>query len=818
MIGKINKVIEHYQQDLKTNPTNVDACLNLGALLHNKGELNEAREIYKEFVKYNPDCAEVFCNLGIVLIGLSEYDEALAAFEMALEHNPKLAAAYFNLGNAQRILGKLTEASHAYQRAIHLKPDYVSAHKNLGNVLQSQGRLADAERHLKKALEFDKNDAQTINNLANVLKHHGLHDKAIASYRRALSLNPNNLEVHSNLLYALCANTAYSPDQYLQEAKHYGEKALARTKPYANWLTEPIEKKSQRIRVGLVSGDLKSHPVGYFLESTLKNFDQERFELVAYSARVEEDDLTKSIKPFFHAWNLIAGLSDEAAAHKIYQDKIEILVDLAGHTAFNRLPLFAWRPAPVQVSWLGYFASTGIKSMDFLLADPISIPELHRSDFSEKIWYLPKTRMCFTPPEYEDCLHIKPLPATQKGYTTFGCYQTLSKINDCVLEAWGKILNALPQAHLRLQNKQLGCLDTSAQIMNRLTQFGIQEDSVTLLGPDTRQNYLASYAEIDILLDTFPYPGGTTTCEALWMGVPTLTLAGETLLARQGASMLTAAGLSNWVAENVGEYVNKAIKLSADLPYLVTLRSGLREQVQNSPLFDAKQFARDLELAFLGMYDSKRLEVENKRSAGVAVEKVLLHVGCGPRNKTHTTAGFNTELWREVRLDIDEAVKPDIVGSMTDMAGIADASVDAIFSSHNIEHLYPHEVPIALKEFIRVLKPNGFLVVTCPDLQSVCALVADDKLADPAYTSPAGPIAPLDILYGHRPSLAQGNLYMAHRCGFTKKVLINTLRGSGFMTTAAIGRGHPYFDLWAVSSKSELKHEDICEIAGQHFP
>ncbi|MCH9639018.1 MAG: tetratricopeptide repeat protein [Betaproteobacteria bacterium] len=818
MRSKVDEVIECYQQELKINPGNVDTCLNLGALLHNRGELNEARKIYKEFIKYNPDCAEVFCNLGIALIGLNEHDEALAAFEMALEHNPKLAAAYFNLGNAQRILGKLTEASHAYQRAIHLKPDYKSAYKNLGNVQQAQGQLADAERHLKKALEIDKDDAQTINNLANVFKHQGLHDKAIASYRQALSLNPNDFEVHSNLLYALSSNSACSPDQYLQEAKQYSEKALARVKPYASWLTGSNEKKSRCIRVGLVSGDLKSHPVGYFLESTLKSFDQARFELVAYSARVQEDDLTNRIKPYFHAWNLIAGLSDEDAAHKIHQDKIDILVDLAGHTALNRLPLFAWRPAPIQVSWLGYFASTGLKSIDYLLADPVSIPVSRHSDFSEKIWYLPEIRMCFTPPAHAGNLSVKPLPATQNGYITFGCYQALSKINDCVLKAWGKILNALPQSHLRFQNKQMGCLETRAQFKKRLAQFGIQEDSVTLLGPDTRQNYLASYAEIDILLDTFPYPGGTTTYEALWMGVPTITLAGETLLARQGASILTAAGLSNWVADNLDEYVSKAIKLSSELPCMVTLRSGLREQVRDSPLFDAQQFARNLELAFLGMYDSKKLGFENKRSAGVEVEKIFLHVGCGPRNKTHTTAGFNNETWREIRLDIDEAVNPDIVGSMTELAGIADGSIDAIFSSHNIEHLYPHEVPVALKQFIRVLKPNGFLVVTCPDLQSVCTLIADDKLADPAYTSPAGPIAPLDILYGYRPALARGNLHMAHRCGFTKKVLINTLRGSGFMTTAAVGRSHPFFDLWAVACKSEITHDDICELARQHFP
>lgn len=198
--------------------------------------------------------------------------------------------------------------------------------------------------------------------------------------------------------------------------------------------------------------------------------------------------------------------------------------------------------------------------------------------------------------------------------------------------------------------------------------------------------------------------------------------------------------------------------------------------------------------------------------------KVFLHVGCGPQRKDNTTQGFNTDAWRELRLDINEAVNPDVVGSMTDMSAVPDESVDAIYSSHNIEHLYPHEVPVALAEFFRVLKPDGFVVVTCPDLQSVCALVAQDKLLDEAYMSAAGPIAPLDIIYGYRPSMQQGNLYMAHRCGFTETVLMATLEGSGFGRVAACQRGAPCFDLWAVASKQNLDESSIRQLAFEHFP
>lgn len=197
--------------------------------------------------------------------------------------------------------------------------------------------------------------------------------------------------------------------------------------------------------------------------------------------------------------------------------------------------------------------------------------------------------------------------------------------------------------------------------------------------------------------------------------------------------------------------------------------------------------------------------------------KTFLHVGCGPKQKDRTTRGFNTGNWKELRFDIDEAVQPDLVGTMTDMSSVASGSVDAVFSSHNIEHLYPHDVPVALAEFLRVLKPDGFAVITCPDLQSVCALIAEDKLTEPAYTSPAGPIAPLDILYGHRPAMARGNLYMAHRCGFTQKVLTGTLQAAGFAAVAAKRRGHPYYDLWALGTASALPEPELRELAQAHF-
>ena len=815
-LGNPDEAISNYRQAIKYQPDYADAYISLGALLQEKGDLAQAIETYQKILSCRPDCAAAYCNLGTTLKDQGKLDQAIAAYRLAIEHKPGLAEAHYNLGNTLQMQGKLAEATQAYLQSLAIKPDFTEAHNNLGNVLQAQGELTAAEIHFKKLLTLNPDNADAYNNLGNVFKHQSLLDEAIACYRKALALKPAFLEAHSNLLYALSSHPNCTHPQYLIEAQLYGEKALARAKPYGSWASHSKDGAPRHLRVGLVSGDLKSHPVGYFIEGILSHLNQNLVELVAYSTKAQEDDLTARIKPLFIAWNSIAGLSDAAAAHKMHEDGIDVLVDLAGHTAFNRLPLFAWKPAPVQVSWLGYFASTGLPSMDFLLADSVSIPDSHRSAFTEKVWYLPDTRLCFTPPAGGDSLAVSPLPAGHNGYITLGCFQTLSKIGDGVLELWGRIFSALPEVRLRLQNRQMSCLTTREQMKSRLARFGIAQERVTLSGPVSRAEYLAAYAEVDMVLDTFPYPGGTTTCEALWMGVPTLTLAGETMLARQGASLLMAAGLSNWVASSAEDYVAKAAAFSLDLPSLSALRARLREQVRTSPLFDAERFARNFEAALLGMWESRRSK--SNSGCGVEREKIFLHVSCGPKRKDRTTAGFNNDSWRELRLDINESVNPDIVGTMTDMSGVADESVDAIFSSHNIEHLYPHEVPIALKEFIRVLKPDGILVVTCPDLQSVCALVAEDKLTEPAYTSLAGPIAPIDILYGHRPSMERGNLYMAHRCGFTNKVLIGTLRSCGFASVAAASRGHPFLDLWAVASKSELSHEDLRKLAGEHFP
>ena len=522
----------------------------------------------------------------------------MASYRRALALNPNVAETHNNLGFALQALGQLQDALACYQQALTLEPVYAVAHNNLGNVLQDLGRLSEAIASFQNALALKPAYAAAHYNLGNALQRLGQIDTALASYRRALVLKPSFTDAYSSLLFALNSSANQLAASGLEEAQEYG-RVIARQvdQRFSTWrcIAAP-----ERLRVGLVTGDLRNHAVAFFLEGLLEQIDSSQVELIAYPTSPKVDEVTKRLKPYFAAWEPIHGKSDAAAARMIHADRVNILFDLSGHTAHNRLPVFAWKPAPVQVSWLGYFATTGVAEMDYLLADKVGVADPERRYFTESVWYLPDTRLCFTPPKFD--LQIAPAPALTNGYITFGCFQNLAKLSNAVLAAWSKILLALPSARLRLANKQLGDYTVAAQFVLRLQERGIDPSRVTLHGAMLREAYLAAHTEVDVILDTFPYPGGTTTCEALWMGVPTVTLAGNTLLARQGASLLTAAGVSDWIATSEADYVAKAVQLSGNLPKLAALRAGLRAQVLASPVFNALRFARNFEATLWDMW------------------------------------------------------------------------------------------------------------------------------------------------------------------------------------------------------------------------
>jgi len=608
--GQLEEAIACYGQALLLKPDYAEAYNNLGAALKAQNKLDAAIESYQKAISLKSDFFDAHNNLGNALMAQGKLDAAVVSFYQSLLIKPDVAEVHNNLGNALKDQGKLDAAVESFQKALEIKSDFAEAHSNLGLALQKQSKMDEAIAHYYKALSIKPKYAEAYNNLGLALQEQGKLDEAIDSYHKALALRPIYPKAHSNLLFALSFYSKCLPDTYLAEARHYGNQVMKNAQPYTSWPSYPAntaERDVPTLRIGLVSGDFRAHPVGFFLEGIIANLNPDRVELVAYSMSPQEDELTARIQPYFVAWNIIVGLSDEAAARKIHDDGIHILIDLAGHTASNRLPMFALKPAPVQVSWLGYFATTGLPGMDYLLADSVSVPESHREHFTETVWYLPETRLCFTPPANRTGLELTPLPAVQNGYITFGCFQNLTKVNNAVLAAWGRIFLALPEARLRLQSSQMNCSTAREYLQHRLTQVGIMPERVIMEGHVPRADYLAAYANVDIILDTFPYPGGTTTCEALWMGVPTLTLAGNTLLARQGASMLACAGLEDWIASDEGDYVTRTLFHATDIDRLAQLRSGLRQKMLASPLFNAPRFALHLEDALQKMWQLKML-------------------------------------------------------------------------------------------------------------------------------------------------------------------------------------------------------------------
>jgi predicted O-linked N-acetylglucosamine transferase (SPINDLY family) len=356
--------------------------------------------------------------------------------------------------------------------------------------------------------------------------------------------------------------------------------------------------------VGVVSADLYNHPVGYFLESFLSQLDFSRLELIAYSNNPKEDDLTQRIKPSFSAWKPVHVLNDEAMAQLIHSDGVHVLLDLSGHTAYNRLPALAWKPAPVQATWLGYFASTGMAEMDYILGDKWLLPDNEANHFIEKGWHFSGAHSCLTPPSEQ--VNIETLPALQSHLITFGTLNNIAKMNDRVVACWARILTSIPNSQLYLNTKALRDETLKRSIIDRYAAHGIAANRLILESTTGRLAALSSYNRIDIALDPFPYPGGTTSYEALWMGVPILTMQGHRYIAHMGESIMHNAGLSDWIARDEDDYVAKAVSVAGDLPKLAALRAGLREQVRRSPLFDAPRFAKHFEEALWGMWQARQ--------------------------------------------------------------------------------------------------------------------------------------------------------------------------------------------------------------------
>lgn len=555
-----------YQEILNINSKHIDSLHNLGITYRKSKKLEESAQLLQKLVRLEPT-AQHYCTLAETLEQQLKHDEAIESLKKAVSLNPGDAIAYNNLGNSLWSLNRFNEAIPYFQKAISLNSQHPSILGNLGLSYSNLGNYKEASYYL----------------------------------RQAIAASPQRFSNYSSLLFCLCFDDEAFPRVYLEEALRLD--AILKQlypQPYQHINTK-INKSI--LRIGFVSGDLHSHPVGFFLESILNHLNPQKIELFAYQTINFTDDLTQRIKPLFKKWHHINTLNDAEAAQQIYDDKVDILIDLAGHTASNRLSLFALKPAPIQISWLGYWASTGLSFMDYFISDATSTPPALQTQFTEKLWCLPDTRLCFTPPT--EAPNVSKLPVLSKAIVTFACFQNLSKINDDAIKLWIQILQHCPNSQLLIKNKQLSEELTQIRFKQRLTALNAPIDRFILQAASPLIEYYAAYHDADIMLDTFPYPGGTTTCDALWMGVPTLTLAGNTLLSRQGASMLHCVGLDDWVATDKNDYVNKAIAYAQNTAQLSQLRTQLRNTMQQSPLVDASRFAHNMENALFAMWQEK---------------------------------------------------------------------------------------------------------------------------------------------------------------------------------------------------------------------
>ena len=596
--GRLDAAVELIRRAVRFNPDYAVAHNDLGIALQSKGQLDEAIASYRQAIRLKPDYTEAHNNLGIALGAKGELDEAIASCRYAIRLKPDLAEAHNNLGNALKDMGQFDEAIASYRQAIQIKPDYAEAHSNLGIVLMYKGQLDEAIAAYRQAIWLKPDYTEAHNNLAGALKDMGQLDEAIACFRQAIRLKPGYASAHSNLLYALHFHPGYDARMIYEEHRRWSDQFAEPLKkfiePHGN-----SRDPDRPLRIGYVSPDFRDHPVGRFMVSLLAAHDPDRFEIFCYSDVRRADRFTGLLRGHARQWRNTVGLTDQRMAQLVREDQIDVLVDLTMHMARNRLLLFARKPAPVQVTYLAYCSTTGLETMDYRLSDPhLDPPGMNDEYYSEETIRLPETYWCY--PMHEQSPQVGPPPALGSGgEVTFGCLNNFCKASPEALDLWIQLLRGLPKSRLILQ---AGEGSHRQRVRDLLERQGMDAGRVKFVGWVPLPEYFKRYEQIDVGLDPFPCNGGTTTCDALWMGVPVVTLAGRTAVGRGGVSVLRNVGMPELIAETPQQYVQIATDLAGDLPRLGELRRTLRARMQASPLMDAERFARNIEAAYRQMW------------------------------------------------------------------------------------------------------------------------------------------------------------------------------------------------------------------------
>ncbi len=557
--GRPSEAEASQRQALQIDPRSIEAHRNLGKALADQCRWKEAEAAYRDAIRLNDRSADVYCSLGISLKEQRRYDEALAAYHSAIQIDSRSAAAYNNLGNLLKLLGRYGEASDCCQRAVELQPQLAEGYNNLGNALADQGRL----------------------------------DEALAAYERAVALKPDFALAHSNLLLT----QQYRADVTIERLNE----------SHTQWNTQHAAALSQhivahrngrdperRLRLGFVSADLWRHPIGYLLLPVFQGLDRKRCEVFVYANQVRRDEVTLELSQSVDTWHDVAAWNDERLAEQIRHDQIDILFDLSGHTAENRLLMFARKPAPIQISWLGYVGPTGVEAIDYFLTDGVLVSDELVARYAQQPLRFAHAPWC----TYRlplDAPEVGPLPALEHGFVTFGSFNKPTKITPQVVTLWANILQRVPRSRLVLKYRGFNDPPTRERYLRLFEAAGVDPQRLACQGESPFRDMLDQYqAEIDLALDPFPHNGGMTTILALWMGVPVVTWPGETLASRQSYATYRAMNWTEAVARNQDEYVELAVALANDWPRLAAWRAELRPRLVASSMMNGPALAVDL--------------------------------------------------------------------------------------------------------------------------------------------------------------------------------------------------------------------------------
>jgi predicted O-linked N-acetylglucosamine transferase (SPINDLY family) len=634
LAGALAEASAALQRAAELRPDDPEVHNNRGGVLQRMGRTEEAVAAYRRAIALKADHGAAWSNLGSALCALGRLEEAIVVLDRAVALAPAHARAHANRGAALHAAGRLDEAIAALGRALALEPRGIAAHANLGRALHDADRIDEAEAVLLRALGIDPGCAEVHMNLGNVQKDQARIAEAVRSYERALELEPGHAAAASHRLFALHLDPDRDAETLRTECRRWADRfaaplaaeirpqtlspwervpegrVRAGAQPSAMASSTPAEGQrattglGRRLCIGFVSADFRSHPVGRLLLPLFVHRDRDRYEFHAYSDVRAVDAVTRQFADLADAWHTIAGRSDAEVARRIRDDGIDILIDLAQHTAGNRLLVFARKPAPVQVSMLGMPAATGLATIDYRLTDGCLEPagtgtaDQDEADI-ERPLRLPHGFWCYPP--VHDAPPVGELPALSARTITFGCLNQSAKLSRPALELWIKILESVDGARLLLQVSSAWQRD---RIHAMFRAGGIAPERIAFARRVPLLTYLASYHAVDVGLDPFPYSGGTTTMDALWMGVPVITLAGRTAVGRGGVSILTNVGLPELIAGTPDEYIAIARALAGDPGRLAELRRGLRGRMAASPLLDGRQYAADLEAAFRRMWQT----------------------------------------------------------------------------------------------------------------------------------------------------------------------------------------------------------------------